>query len=110
LPVVDSSPESLDRAAALLERGAVVAFPTETVYGLGASAFDARAVARIFEIKARPSFDPLIVHVCEGAMLERVALRVSPLAQRLIDAFWPGPLTLVLPKTDAVPHVVTSGL
>lgn len=104
------TPESLDRAAAALRGGAVVAFPTETVYGLGAHAFDPHAVARIFDIKARPSFDPLIVHVRDAAMLATVAASVSPLAQRLIDAFWPGPLTLVFAKTAAVPDIVTSGL
>ncbi|MEO9170600.1 MAG: L-threonylcarbamoyladenylate synthase [Candidatus Baltobacteraceae bacterium] len=102
--------DTIERAAALLRGGAVVAFPTETVYGLGASAFDARAVARIFEIKARPAFDPLIVHVSDEAMLHDVAASVPALARRLIDAFWPGPLTLVLQKTSRVPDLVTAGL
>ncbi|HEY5350766.1 MAG TPA: L-threonylcarbamoyladenylate synthase [Candidatus Lustribacter sp.] len=110
MPVVSATPENLERAAALLRSGAVVAFPTETVYGLGANAFDARAVARIFEIKGRPTFDPLIVHVCGERMLETVVAGVPPLARRLIDTFWPGPLTLVLRKRDAVPDLVTAGL
>jgi L-threonylcarbamoyladenylate synthase len=110
LPLARVSPELLERAAALLRSGAVVAFPTETVYGLGASAFDRRAVARIFQIKARPSFDPLIVHVADREMLSRVATRIPEIAERLIERFWPGPLTLVLPKTGAVPSIVTSGL
>ena len=93
-----------------MREGAVVAFPTETVYGLGANAFDARAVARIFEIKARPTFDPLIVHVAGDAMLRQVASAVPGPARRLMDAFWPGPLTLVLKKSERVPDLVTAGL
>ena len=104
------TPENLDHAAALLCSGGVVAFPTETVYGLGADAFDATAVARIFEIKARPTFDPLIVHIADATMLERVARDISPLARRLMARFWPGPLTLVLRKQPQVPGLVTAGL
>jgi L-threonylcarbamoyladenylate synthase len=107
---VPATPENLDRAAALLREGAVVAFPTETVYGLGANAFDPRAVARIFEIKARPAFDPLIVHVADETALERVAAGVPPQARALIGKFWPGPLTLVLRKHVEVPDLVTAGL
>lgn len=102
--------DNLDRAAAFLRGGAVVAFPTETVYGLGANALDPSAVAKIYEIKGRPSFDPLIVHVADDAMVHRIAASVSAVARRLMDAFWPGPLTLVVPKTPAVPELVTSGL
>jgi L-threonylcarbamoyladenylate synthase len=101
--------ETIERAARLLRRGGVVAIPTETVYGLAANAFDALAVARIFEIKRRPSFDPLIVHVSSEEMLERVVAGVPPLARRLIERFWPGPLTLVLHKTEALPAIVTAG-
>jgi L-threonylcarbamoyladenylate synthase len=101
---------SLARAAALLGAGGVVAFPTETVYGLGALAFDAGAVARIFEIKGRPQFDPLIVHVLDEAMLGRVASEISDLARRLMTRFWPGGLTLVFPKRGEVPGLVTAGL
>ncbi|MDE2482643.1 MAG: threonylcarbamoyl-AMP synthase [bacterium] len=110
MTVLPATTETIDRAAALLRDGAVVAFPTETVYGLGANALDARAVARIFEIKARPTFDPLIVHVADDAMLNRVAVNVPDLARALIERFWPGPLTLVLRKTADVPDLVTSGL
>jgi L-threonylcarbamoyladenylate synthase len=110
VPLVPATPENLDRAAALLRSGAVVAFPTETVYGLGANAFDARAVARIFEVKARPTFDPLIVHVVDDAMLAAVACNVPASARRLIERFWPGPLTLVLAKHPQVPDLVTAGL
>jgi L-threonylcarbamoyladenylate synthase len=107
---VPATPETIDRAASILREGGVVAFPTETVYGLGAHAMDAQAVARIFEIKARPTFDPLIVHVDGDTLLERVAIDVSALARTLMKAFWPGPLTLVLRKQSAVPELVTSGL
>jgi len=97
-------------AADVIRRGGVVAFPTETVYGLGANAFDAKAVARVFEVKRRPYFDPLIVHVCEKEWLGGLAVDVPEAAQRLIDALWPGPLTVVLPKKPAVPDIVTAGL
>jgi L-threonylcarbamoyladenylate synthase len=100
----------IDRAASLLVQGGLVAFATETVYGLGANAYDARAVARIFEVKERPRFDPLIVHLGDARWLSDVVASVTPLARRLIDAFWPGPLTLVLPKTDRIPELVTAGL
>jgi L-threonylcarbamoyladenylate synthase len=97
-------------AARLLQEGGVVAIPTETVYGLAANAFDADVVLRVFEVKRRPAFDPLIVHVGSAERLEQVVTRVPDQARRLIERFWPGPLTLVLPKTGAVPDVVTSGL
>jgi L-threonylcarbamoyladenylate synthase len=100
----------IDRAASLIANGQLVAFATETVYGLGANAYEARAVARIFEVKERPRFDPLIVHLGATGWLEDVVRSVPPLAQRLIDVFWPGPLTLILPKTDRIPDLVTAGL
>jgi L-threonylcarbamoyladenylate synthase len=100
----------LERAASIIVGGGLVAFPTETVYGLGANAYDGRAVARIFEAKGRPKFDPLIVHLGDVRWLSDVVSSVTPLAQRLIEAFWPGPLTLVLPKTERVPDLVTAGL
>jgi L-threonylcarbamoyladenylate synthase len=107
LPANDSS---IKHAAGLLRSGGVVAFPTETVYGLGALAFEPAYVARIFEIKQRPRFDPLIVHVLDRAMLDAVVSEVPPLAEALVRRFWPGPLTLVLPKRSIVPELVTSGL
>jgi L-threonylcarbamoyladenylate synthase len=110
VPIVPATPEHLDRAAALLRAGAVIAFPTETVYGLGANAFDSRAVARVFEIKARPAFDPLIVHIADDAMLDAVVSNVPSVARRLIERFWPGPLTIVLEKESRVCDLVTSGL
>ena len=103
-------PPDLHHPAELLRTGRLVAFPTETVYGLGANALDADAVAKIFASKQRPSFDPLIVHVPELDAAWALAANVPPRAHRLADAFWPGPLTLVLPKTDAIPGIVTSGL
>jgi L-threonylcarbamoyladenylate synthase len=96
------------RAAEILRGGGTVAFPTETVYGLGANALDPAAIARIFAAKQRPPWDPLIVHVADAAMLTQVG-KASPLSQRLIDVFWPGPLTLLLPRTPAIPDAVTAG-
>lgn len=100
----------LHHPAELLRTGHLVAFPTETVYGLGANALDADAVATVFAAKGRPKFDPLIVHVPEPDAAWALAADVPPLARQLAAAFWPGPLTLVLPKTPAIPGIVTSGL
>lgn len=97
-------------AADVIRRGGLVALPTETVYGLGANAWDGEAVARIFAAKERPAFDPLIVHLPDIAAIQQVATFIPPRAQRLADVFWPGPLTLVLPKQPAVSDLVTSGL
>jgi L-threonylcarbamoyladenylate synthase len=108
--VVPATPENLERAAQIIRSGGLVAFPTETVYGLGANALDATAVAKIFEAKQRPSFDPLIVHVVNRAMLEVVVQEIPAVAEQLMARFWPGPLTLVLPKSNRVPGIVTSGL
>lgn len=108
--VVPPTPENLKRAAQIIRMGGLVAFPTETVYGLGANALDAMAVARIFEAKERPSFDPLIVHISDREMLQRVVQEVPALAERLMARFWPGPLTLVLPKSARIPEIVTAGL
>jgi L-threonylcarbamoyladenylate synthase len=90
--------------------GGLVAFPTETVYGLGCDAFNARAVAKVFEAKNRPAFDPIIVHISEFAMLSWVAARVDALSKKIARAFWPGPLTLVLLRSARVPPLVTAGL
>jgi L-threonylcarbamoyladenylate synthase len=106
----DETPGLLTRAADILRNGGVVAFPTETVYGLGAAVFDEKAVARVFEIKQRPRFDPLIVHVSGPEQLSSLVREVPDAAKVLIERFWPGPLTLVLLKTSAVPDLVTAGL
>lgn len=103
-------PGRVEAAANLLRNSGIVAFPTETVYGLGASAFDRKAVARVFEAKQRPRFDPLIVHVDGPEQVPMLAEHAPPMAMELIERFWPGPLTLVLPKTAAVPDLVTAGL
>ncbi len=102
-------PAALGEAAALLREGALVAFPTETVYGLGADGLNGDAVARIYAAKGRPSSNPLILHV-DGLSMARSLVRTWPAAAiRLAEAFWPGPLTLVLPRRDAVPDAVTGG-
>ncbi len=100
----------LAQAALLIQRGGIVAFPTETVYGLGANAFDARAVAKIFEIKGRPMDNPVIVHIASVRDLLRVARVVPLMARKLARVFWPGPLTLVLLKHADIPLVTTGGL
>lgn len=100
----------ISRAAAILRAGGVIAFPTETVYGLGANVFDARAVARVFEIKGRPRFDPLIAHVSDRRQAQSLVGSFPKMARKLARRFWPGPLTLVLPKSDRVPDIVTAGL
>jgi L-threonylcarbamoyladenylate synthase len=111
-----SSPADIQRAADILNNGGLAAFPTETVYGLGADAFNARALARVFEAKGRPRFDPLIIHIASMDTLERIADldTLSPsrrlLLEKLTLAFWPGPLTLILPKRHEVPGLATAGL
>ncbi|MEN8681547.1 MAG: L-threonylcarbamoyladenylate synthase [Akkermansiaceae bacterium] len=105
--------EAVAEAVALLEDGGVVALPTETVYGLAADAFNAEAVAKVFEVKERPSFDPLIVHIGYKRDLELVAKvpeELDEIVDELMATYWPGPLTLVLPKKEDVPDLVTSGL
>jgi len=96
-------------AAEILRAGGTVALPTETVYGLGANALDESAVARIFTAKQRPSWDPIIVHVAGASMAERLVSEFPAPARALMDAFWPGPLTLLLPRSTAVPDIVTAG-
>ncbi|MDW5265225.1 MULTISPECIES: L-threonylcarbamoyladenylate synthase [Acidobacteriaceae] len=101
-------PSEVEQAAKILREGGTVAFPTETVYGLGANALDEAAIAKIFAAKARPSWDPLIVHVSDQKMLAKVAIS-TPQAHNLIQRFWPGPLTLLLPRTPEVPDAITAG-
>ncbi len=121
--ILSPSSESILRACDLISRGQVIGMPTETVYGLAGNAFDPSAVARIFETKERPTFDPLIVHVApltgdviaqldqmELIESEKLTTKAKETLSKLIDAFWPGPLTLILPKSSKVPDLVTSGL
>lgn len=101
---------SINQAAAHILKGNLVGFPTETVYGLGANALDPYAVAKIFELKDRPAFDPLIVHIASLDELERLTKTRDARVYQLAERFFPGPLTLILPKSDEVPDIVTSGL
>jgi len=113
LPV---SPESLKQGAEILKNGGLVAFPTETVYGLGADAFNAQALAKVFEVKGRPHFDPLIIHIAAIETLEKVAcLSLLTMEKRkklflLAEALWPGPLSIIMPKNEKIPGIATSGL
>lgn len=111
MPVVPATNESIDRAAQALTRGEIVAFPTETVYGLGANALDAATVAKVFAVKDRPRFNPLIVHVLGREQAEAYGVVNDP-ARKLIKAFWPGPLSLVLPRRRgcAIADLVSAGL
>jgi len=102
--------EQIQTAARIINQGGLVAFPTETVYGLGANALNPLAVAKIFELKERPSFDPLIVHIASIGDLNTLTDNVGRNVIRLAEKFWPGPLTIVLPKSKLVPDIVTSGL
>jgi L-threonylcarbamoyladenylate synthase len=101
---------NIEIAAKYIQEGKLVAFPTETVYGLGANALNPLAVAKIFELKERPSFDPLIIHIASINQLEKLVLGSDERVYRLAERFWPGPLTIVLPKSNIVPDIVTSGL
>lgn len=108
-PRVFTGPEAIAAGVRELAAGGLVAFPTETVYGLGADAFNPDAVARVFELKGRPPGNPLIVHVSGTEMARRVVASWTEDADRLARAFWPGPLTIVLPKAAGVPDAVTAG-
>jgi len=105
--------KAVEEAARLLRAGEIVALPTETVYGLAADALNPQAVAKVFEAKGRPSFDPLIVHLANKKMLDEVAevpAAIQQIVQKITEQMWPGPLTLVLPKKNCVPDAVTAGL
>lgn len=108
--IFEPSARAISRAADIIRSGGLVAFPTETVYGLGADASNPEAVIKIFETKRRPLFDPLIVHASDMAMLESVVSDIPPAAKALMESFWPGPLTIVLPKSSLIPEITTSGL
>ena len=101
---------SIKRAASIIRRGGLVAFPTETVYGLGAAATDSEAVTNIFRAKGRPADNPLIVHISSKSQLTRVACNIPDRAFVLAENFWPGPLSLVLPKAEVIPDNVSAGL
>jgi L-threonylcarbamoyladenylate synthase len=103
-------PEAIDLAASIIRHGGLVAFPTETVYGLGADAMNESAVQKLFAAKGRPADNPLIVHVCSRNMLDLVAGDISEMAHQLIERFWPGPLTLVLKRKPEVALLVSAGL
>ncbi len=100
----------IEQAAQILKTGGLVAFPTETVYGLGANGLDAQACKKIYEAKGRPSDNPLILHIAQLDALSEIVREIPDTAKKLIDAFWPGPLTLIFPKADIVPDAVTGGL
>lgn len=102
--------ESIDRAAVLLRAGEVVGIPTETVYGLAANAFDEKAVGKIFQAKGRPQDNPLIVHISSFEEIRALVSSVPEAAKKLADAFWSGPLTVILPKSDKIPDAVSAGL
>ncbi|MDR0494863.1 MAG: threonylcarbamoyl-AMP synthase [Treponema sp.] len=116
MPLIKINDESIKQAAAVIARGGLAAFPTETVYGLGGDAFNPLALAKIFEVKARPRFDPLIVHIAAVEMLEKIAnlslldTQTRGKVAALTEKFWPGPLTLILPKQKTIPDLATSGL
>lgn len=103
-------PEVMERAGEILKKGGLVAFPTETVYGLGGDALNPEASARIYAAKGRPSDNPLIVHIADMEALKVLASEVPEKARLLADRFWPGPLTMIMPKSDAVPYATTGGL
>ena len=104
------SAEVIQTAAKILQEGGLVAFPTETVYGLGGNGLDSAACEKIYIAKGRPSDNPLILHISEFEELNPIVREISPAAQKLMDAFWPGPLTMVFPKSDIVPEKATGGL
>ena len=108
--VLKATFDNIKKAAHIIKQGGIVVFPTETVYGLGADAFNPQAVAKIFEVKERPRFDPLIVHINSLKWLDILCSNVNDIVLNLARKFWPGPLTLVLPKKRGVPDIVTAGL
>jgi len=104
------SSDIIEKAAQLLKSGVLVAFPTETVYGLGANALDPDAVAKIFMVKGRPADNPLIVHISDLTQLKEIVEEIPPLTKLLAEKFWPGPLTILLKKKASIPPIVTAGL
>ncbi len=110
MSILTPTPEAIQTAARTIRQGGVVVIPTETVYGIACDALNKDAVMRVFEVKGRPSDNPLIVHISEWDMLDMVAQDIPPLAKKFAEKYWPGPLTLVLPKRPEVPLETTGGL
>ena len=110
MKVLEPNLENLKFAGEKIKEGKLVAIPTETVYGLGADAFNTEAVAKIFEAKKRPFFDPLIVHIADRDMLDKIAFVEGEKAEKMIKRFWPGPVTMIFKKKECVPDIITSGL
>jgi L-threonylcarbamoyladenylate synthase len=110
MSILTPTPEAIQTAARTIRQGGVVVIPTETVYGIACDALNKDAVMRVFEVKGRPSDNPLIVHISEWDMLDMVAQDIPPLAKKFAEKYWPGPLTLVLPKRPEVPMETTGGL
>ena len=108
--ILTTDDNSINEAGKILKDGGLVAFPTETVYGLGANALYEDSVKKIYEAKGRPSDNPLIVHVCSKEAIYDVACNISDMAKKLIDAFMPGPFTIILNKKECIPYEVTAGL
>ena len=106
----DIDEKLMEHAGELIAKGELVAFPTETVYGLGGDALDPEASRKIYAAKGRPSDNPLIVHISEFSDLKRIVKTIPPEAKKLSDAFWPGPLTMILEKSEAVPDATTGGM
>ena len=109
MPILKANNSSIKKAAEIIKNGGIVAFPTETVYGLGADAFNPKAIAKIFQAKGRPSDNPLIVHLRTSQDLKLVARNIPQIAHQLIEKFWPGPLTLILKKKKIIPNIVSGG-
>ena len=110
MKVLGTNLEDLKFAGKKIKEGKLVAIPTETVYGLGADAFNTEAVAKIFEAKKRPFFDPLIVHIADRDMLDKIAFVEGEKAEKMIKRFWPGPVTMIFKRKECVPDIITSGL
>ena len=108
--ILGTTKEDIQQAAEIIASGGLVAFPTETVYGLGANALDAEAVGKVYEAKGRPSDNPMIVHIADKEELNNLTYEITPDMGKLMDAFWPGPLTIVVPAKPLVPKVTTGGL
>ena len=108
--LIKSTDQNISRAAKIIQSGGLVVFPTETVYGLGENVFNENAVIKIFNAKQRPRFDPLIVHIAEKKQLNDICYYNNKQITKLINAFWPGPLTIIFPKKKSIPDIVTAGL